>query len=360
MRVIITGGHLAPALSVIKSFSKDVDILFVGRKYTFEGENSISFEYKTAEQLKIPFLSITAGRLQRRFTRHTILSLLKFPVGFFQALLTINRWKPDVILAFGGYISLPVIFAGFINRIPIVIHEQTFSAGLANRIASFFATKICISWQTSSKIFPKSKTVFTGLPLREFNVKNKKLDLPEEKDLPMIFVTGGSAGSHMINLLIEGCLEKLLEKFTVFHQTGDSWNFNDFERLNKLRNRFSEKLKNRYKLTKFINSEDMGEVFKKARLVVSRSGINTVAELIYFGKPAILIPLNNEQKENASFLKLQGQAEVEDQENLTSEKLYKVINEMIFKENNNLANKNLIIKDAAERIKEVVFSLQKP
>jgi len=151
MKVILIGGHLSPALSLLEEL-KNEEVIFFGRKYSFEGDKALSLEYQLVEELNIPFVSITTGRLQRKLTRHTFSSFLKLPIGFFQSINALIKYKPDVVLGFGGYISIPVILASFVLRIPAVIHEQTLEAGFANKILSRFAQKICISWESSFQI----------------------------------------------------------------------------------------------------------------------------------------------------------------------------------------------------------------
>ncbi len=149
------GGHFAPALAVIEKLPKDWELLVVGRKYVFEGDQSFSLEYQTAKKLNIPFKPLTTGRLQRKFTKYTINSLLKIPVGLAQATAILNGFKPDVVLSFGGYVSVPITLSASILRIPIVIHEQTLEAGVANKLVARFARKICISWEQFGEVFSK-------------------------------------------------------------------------------------------------------------------------------------------------------------------------------------------------------------
>ncbi len=168
------GGHFAPALSVIEKLPKDWDLLLVGRKYSLEGDAALSLEYQTAERMHIPFRMLTTGRIQRKLTRHSLLSLLKTPIGMVQALSILRDFKPDVVLSFGGYVAVPLVLAAHFLRIPIIIHEQTFGAGLANKISSRFADKVCISWEESRKYFPNGKVVVTGNPVRKFQISNFK------------------------------------------------------------------------------------------------------------------------------------------------------------------------------------------
>jgi len=389
MKVVIAvggGGHFAPALAVIEQMPKDWEILLVGRKHTFEGDQALSFEYQTAKRLGLQFETITTGRLQRKLTRHTFTSLIKMPIGLAQAKKILAKYKPDVVLSFGGYISVPVALAAAIQHVPIVIHEQTLGAGLANKISSRFASKICLSWEESAKFFPKEKTVLTGNPLREefftkviarSSEKQNDAAIPTEiasllsvarNDEKLIYITGGSGGAHGINVLIEGCLEKLLEQYSVIHQTGDARQFGDFDRLEKKKMQLPEALKKRYDVRKFTKPEDVLQIVSAADLVISRSGINTVTELLYLGKPCLLIPLpygqRNEQLTNAEFVKKIGLAEIVDQLAMTPDTLIKKINEMItsldtYKNHKEEARK-LIHVDAAERIiKEVSYAKEK-
>lgn len=371
MRIVIIGGHLPPALAVIESLPKNSEVLYIGRKYPLEGDDAISLEYKTIKSLGIKFAEIKTGRWQRKFTKHTIPSLLKLPVGFLKAILALKPFKPDVVLSFGSYVSIPVVLAAYFLRVPIVIQEQTFGAGLANKFASFFATKICISWETSKKFFPESKTILTGLPIRELKDRGGKLipqcRIKNNESLPTIYVTGGSQGSHFINTMIEGCLGKLLEKFGIIHQTGDAREYGDFYRLNSLREGLKKDLKERYMIKKFIDPYEVASIFRSADLVIGRGGIGTVSELILYQKVSLLIPLpyagNNEQLQNAIFLRNYGVTEVIEQKDLNSSEFFDKVTNMFDNIENYKKNvaklKGIIPKDAVKKIVEVIADVKK-
>jgi len=370
------GGHFAPALAVIDALAKDWEVMVVGRKYAFEGDKTLSLEYQTAQKLGITFTSLTTGRLQRKFTRHTLQSLVKIPVGFTQAIQILQNYQPDVVLSFGGYVSVPVVLASALLRIPIVVHEQILGAGLANKIAATFARKVCISWEQSRQFFSQDKVVLTGNPIRVIASKAKQsqdngiatlLSVVRNDEKKIIYITGGSGGAHAINVLIEECLEKLLQKYTLIHQTGDAKEFGDFDRLTKKKDALPSNLKQRYLLTKFVNPSEVGTILERADLIISRSGINTVTELLAFGKPCLLIPLpygqRNEQLTNALFVKQLGLGEVAQQQTLTGEKLAIVLDTMM----HNLEKytkqsshaKKLLQADAAQKIISVIANAQK-
>ncbi len=370
MKVLVVaggGGHFAPALSVLEKFPKDWEVLLVGRKYTFEGDKALSLEHETAKKLNIPFKDLTTGRLQRKFTRYTIKSLLKVPIGFFQAVGIVRSYKPDVVLSFGGYVSVPVTFAAFLFRTPIVIHEQTFGAGVANKFVAKYAQKICISWKESEKFFPKSKTILTGNPLRQEFIEYDYKESSGDKTRPLIYITGGSSGSHAFNVLIESCVERLLQKYDIVHQTGDAKKYDDFERLSKLRNGLSDEIKERYMPVKFVDPGKVADFLNQADLIVSRSGVNTITEILYFGKPCLLIPLpygqQNEQLTNALFVKDMGLAEVVDQHKLNSDTFLSLLKSMMeniekYKIHAPVA-KRLIDPNASQKIVEVLSNVKK-
>lgn len=349
MKVVIVGGHLSPALAVIEKLRNE-DVFYIGRKHTFEGDNALSLESQEVARLNIPFFDLNTARLQRKFTKHTFPSLLKFPAGFVQSYKILNKINPDVILGFGGYLFLPVALAAYLLKIPIVIHEQTLEAGFTNKFVSKFAKKVCISWESSSKYFPKEKVVLTGNPLRQEIINAKNIN-NEKNKTPMIYVTGGGAGAHALNLLIEKTLDQLLQKCTIVHQTGDSQVYKDFERLESRKN-------DRYQCHKFFTDKEVALVMNKADLVVGRAGINTVTELIYLQKPSFLIPLpagqKNEQLKNAQFIKNLGLGEYAQQDLLTPDLFISTIFSMLDRIGSFNLKEEILIKEAARKIAGVL------
>jgi UDP-N-acetylglucosamine--N-acetylmuramyl-(pentapeptide) pyrophosphoryl-undecaprenol N-acetylglucosamine transferase len=361
MKVVIVGGHFSPALSVIQNL-KDNEVFYVGRKYTFEGDKAVSFEYQEITRLGIPFFSLRTARLQRKFTKHTIPSFGKLPIGFFQSLLLLKKIKPDVVVSFGGYLSIPVGFAAYILKIPLVIHEQTFNVGFANKALAKFAKKICISWETSEKYFPKEKIVLTGNPIRR-EIVNGAVETRNKDLLPLIYITGGSSGAHVINQIIAKTVDKLSKKYEVIHQTGDSQRFKDYDLLTEIKSNLGEKFSKNYSIKKFLNAEESARTLKSADLVIGRSGVNTVTELIYLNKPALLIPITfsqkNEQLRNAEYMKDLGLAEILDENSLTEE-LFLVKIEYIFDNiKKYTSKKEIVFKNSAEEIVKVIEDVSK-
>lgn len=331
MKVLITGGHMAPALAVITALPKSIDVVYVGRKYSFEGDLGYSLEYKTVHSMGIPFIPITTGRLQRVITPHTVKSLLKVPWGVLEALRILRKEHPDVVIGFGGYVSLPIGIAAKLLHIPLVIHEQTLHAGMANKILSRVADTVCVSWEESASLFPEEKTILTGNPLLPME-KQTKVPLPKA-NLPLLAIVGGSGGSHAINVLVEKSLPQLLSQYRILHQTGDATEFGDYQRLEKIKKQLPKEFQERYGIVKFIDPEEIWDVFKKADAVIGRSGINTVTTLLVLNKKSLLIPLpygqKKEQHSNAMLLKKVGLGVILEQNMATPASFVEAIADMM-------------------------------
>ncbi len=347
MKILVTGSHFTPAQATIEQLQNrfQAEVIYVGRASTREGDNTPSLESQVLPKLGVRFIPITAGRLQRTLTIHTIPSLLKIPVGFFQALQILTNNKPDVVLSFGGYVAVPVVICAWLLSIPVIIHEQTLVTGLANKISSLFAKKIAVSFKDTKFNFPKNKMIVTGNPLRSEIIGAK----PKKYKLPVILITTGNQGSHVINQTVGQAIGSLTEEFTVIHQTGES-SFKDYEVLDKIKD--SLKFGDRYILHKYLSAKEMGEAMSSAFLAVVRAGANTLIELAYLQTPAVIIPIKDhyEQSINAKYFEQKGLGVCLLQKDLTADNLLKVIKGLKLK-NPNLNNPDLFAsRDAAARL----------
>jgi len=367
MKLLITGVHSTPAIALIDSINDSLlkektEIVYVGRKYPLGGEKTISLDYKELNKRKIRFISFEAGRLTRFLSLRSIINVIKTPIGFFQALCILKKEKPDVILSFGGYIALPVSIIGFFLGIPVYTHEQTINPGLTNKIIALFAKKVFCSFEKSLKQFPGKKTVLTGNPIRK-SVFNKSANpLNFQKDKPVIYITGGSLGSHGINLIIKEIINDLLGKYIVIHQSGDTQEYRDFEMLNDIRNQLPADRKMRYLLVKHFFDEEIGSIYDKSDLVISRAGANSFFELLALEKPTIFIPLpwsaGGEQQKQAEIFKKLKIGEIFSQGNSSGELLElidKMINNLDFYKKNFTKTKFLIRKNASQIIIKEIF-----
>lgn len=231
--------------------------------------------------------------------------------SLFSAFAIMRSFKPDVVIGMGGYISFPAALAAYLMRIPVVIHEQNALPGAANRTLSFFASKIAVSFEESEKYFAKSKTIFTGNPVRPELFAARPADAYAKfglsADKVTIFVFGGSQGAVKLNhtvLLTIPLLNELRSRIQFIHITGKregeaEWAKNEYEKLG-------------LKAAVFEYLDDIASAYAIADIIICRSGAMTVSELSILHKPAILVPFphatGNHQEFNAQNLVNKGNA----------------------------------------------------
>lgn len=202
--------------------------------------------------------------------------------------MIIKSFKPDVVFTKGGFVCLPVGYAAHKARIPLVIHDSDAHPGLTNRILSKWATKIATGAPLENYKYPKSKSIYTGIPVSE-NFKpvteTQRLKFRRELtgfDLPLVVVTGGGLGAKKINQSVVAVAEDLVKSgMQIVHITGNS-NFKQVKN--------SAIDDERYKILPFVDSSTMSDYLKAADVVVARAGATTAAELASLKKATIFIP----------------------------------------------------------------------
>lgn len=327
MKVVITGSHFSPAYAVIRKSNWKITV--VGRKYALSGTEKESYEYKLCREKKIPFVVLDVPRFLRVSPVKSIISSFAIIKSINKARKILKDINPDVVLSFGGYTAVPVVIAAATLKKPIVIHEQTLGAGLANKISALFANKIFISFSSSRKYFPKKKTYLTGNPIREEIINSEKLPALVKTKKPIIYVTGGSTGSMAVNDLL-GKIIPFLSDYFIIHQHGIS----DMNTFNNVKD---------YMAKPFFSPNEVAWIMKNASLIISRSGINTVSEVLYLGLPAIFIPLpygqKNEQLKNARYAQKHGRTTYFIQEKIIPKVMVSTIRDMIRKGKSKRENK---------------------
>lgn len=238
-----------------------------------------------------------------------------------ESIAAVRKFRPDVCLATGGYVSVPPVIAAGLLRVPVLTHEQTVTVGLANRIASRFATRIALAFDDAVTQLPpplQKKAFVTGNPIRAavFDgsrgraIKRFKF-APEDNDLPCLYVTGGAQGARVINRAVEDALPELLMFTRVIHQCGQQKtpdglhlaDEQDLDRCLRKVDNLSPTLRARYYATRFIEADAIGDAYALADLIAARAGAGTVTEVCALGKAALFIPLyptsGDEQTKNA-------------------------------------------------------------
>lgn len=320
-KLLLAGSHAgATAIAVIKSIRQRGlawEIGWIGRKWATEERKSYTLEYNSLPKLGVKFYSFESGKVQTKYTRYTISALLNIPFGFFSALYHLIKIKPDLILTFGGAAGAEISFWGWLLGIPLIVHEQTATAGRANIFSSRFAKLTLLSRVSSEKFFKGRKTEVTGNPINPAIAQNKV----KSKRIPeTLFITGGSRGSIWINDGVKPILAKLLEKYKVVLQCGEE-SVSEFKH--------SDTNLKVYGQIPFV---DWPKNLINADIVVSRAGANIVSELIALKKPCVLIPIpwsyQDEQQKNAEYARDFGIARILPQNELTAQSLEREIEKL--------------------------------
>lgn len=323
-KILITGGHAGTtALAVIEEIKKRRSfdkIAWIGNQRAIEAANINTIESRLFRDLEIDYNEINSGRIQRKWSKNSFRAILRIPKSFIHSFLIVQKYKPQIVLSFGGAVSTPVCFAAWIMGIPVVIHEQTIAIGLANRISSVFAEKIALARLESKKYFKGNNTIHVGNPINK-SLRNINRDKVLSKK-PTIYITGGSRGSQRINKVIFDSLSELEKSFKIIHQTGEL----DYKKAKKHKSSY-------YEPVEFVHPKKLKKILQDVDIVISRSGANTVAELIAFEIPSILIPIPwtryDEQTKNAKLAVQAGIAILMTEDQMSTKVLLKNINKIV-------------------------------
>jgi len=332
-----SSGHVSPALAAIRAINElseqsggawQARFQYIGSKH--------GIERKQIEEAGIPFVAVATGKLRRYFSLENAIDTLRVPLGILQALRHVARFRPDVLLSTGGFVCVPPVIAAWLLRVPIITHEQTVQVGLANRIAARFARRIALSFPGAlQELAPaqRARAFVTGNPVRPIIFGGDKQRAfqranfaPQDNDLPMLYVTGGSQGARIINRAVEAALPELLKHCRIYHQCGQqpAGEEQDYDRLSAAALKLRPELQARYYVTRFVGSE-IGDVFAASDLLLSRAGAGTITEVCALGKPAVYVPLvptgGDEQTRNARMCVEAGAAVIIPQSELSAERL---------------------------------------
>lgn len=293
MRLIIagggTGGHINPAIAIsneVLKRQKDSEILFIGTKKGLESslvpKAGYNIEYIDVEG----FLRIKSV--------HNLVVVMKFSKSILKCMGIIKKFKPDIVVGTGGYVSAPVLLAAKILGIPTLIHEQNAVAGKTSKMLSKYVDKICVAFGDKNILGYPQKTVITGNPVREsFKSVNKsasKKELGFDDSLPVVLCVSGSLGAQKISEYMTDFIKDNYKNndFHLVLVTGDLYYQDVLDELKKCDiNLDGSKIHIKdyiYNMEKYLSAAD---------LVISRSGAIALSEIAYLGKPSILIPSPN-------------------------------------------------------------------
>lgn len=321
MRLLIagggTGGHLYPGIAVAEEFCRqqpDSEVLFVGTRQGIESRIVPKEGYKLE--------TIPAGGIVNKDIFSKMVSVIKMIGGFIRSFFILRRFKPDVVIGVGGYASAPMLSAAAMQRIPTVILEQNLFPGMANRLLSRITDRVVVAFEGSRKYFRREVEVL-GNPVRGGIAGCSYIP----KDTLVVFVFGGSQGSHTINKAVVeslGLLQEESKRITFIHQTGESdyaWVKESYAKAGIVA-----------EVMPYVHRIE--EAYRRASLVISRAGATTIAEITACGMPAILIPYpaatHDHQRINAEYMESLGTAEVILEQHLSGKKIAEKIKYFLY------------------------------
>ena len=367
MRIVIagggTGGHTSAGLAVAAALRRraDVDIHWIGSRRGVEA--------RRAPEAGLTFHAISTGKLRRYWDWQNVPDIgVRVPAGFVQSWRLLRRLAPRLVFATGGFVALPPAVAARALRVPVVVHEQTAVPGLANRVAGRFARRIALTFPMTGGEFRAERVVLTGNPLRpelrggsrEAGARHFGLDAAQ----PIVYVTGGSQGSHRINRTVGAVLAALLERVQIIHQCGDQPATGDRAWLEGEAARLPEPLRRRYALRPYVGAE-LRDIFAAADLVIGRSGAGTVNECCHLGRAALYIPLpgtsGDEQTANARLVEAAGGAVLLPQVALTPQGLLDTVSRLLADppalRHMGEQARSLAVPDADERLAKLILDV---
>ncbi|MCQ2562037.1 MAG: UDP-N-acetylglucosamine--N-acetylmuramyl-(pentapeptide) pyrophosphoryl-undecaprenol N-acetylglucosamine transferase [Alphaproteobacteria bacterium] len=269
-----TGGHVFPALSVVNELVK------LGHSVIISADSRVKKMITNEKNKKAKAVFIWASGVGAKKRIQQIFALFKIAVSSVFLILLFGIIRPRKLVAFGGYASVPAIFAAHVWKIPTFLHEQNAAIGRANKFALRWVKTLMTSFPTVSGISPNTNVVYTGLPVRDDFLSFAKTPLKHDMK---IFVTGGSLGAQILDDIVPMAIVKLKnKKVFITHQTRP-------ENVAKLQRFYSEN-KIHANVLSFVH--DMANTIVNADIIIGRSGASTVIELETIGRPAILVPLN--------------------------------------------------------------------
>lgn len=297
--------------------------------------------------------SIATGKLRRYFSIKNFFDPLRILLGCWQSFWLLRRIKPFVVFSKGGFVSAPVVWAAWLNGIPVVIHESDATPALATKLTLPFCRKILCSFSETIAHLPKNfqkKAFEVGLPLRAslFGIsKDKGREYFKfENTKHVILVFGGSLGARGLNTNIVNVLPILCKTYNIIHITGKG-NQNSFTHSD-------------YRQFEFLKDE-MKFAYAATDLAICRAGASSIFELARARIPMILIPLGlhasrGDQIINAKIFTEKGWAESFDENLFKEDVVIKAIqNNIQALENKKTALNASSILDAANKVANILF-----
>lgn len=289
-----TAGHVEPALALADALRRRDQSVAITALGTERG-----IETQLVPERGYPLELIPAVPLPRKLSPQLFAVPLRLARANRATAAVITRLRPDVVVGFGGYVSVPAYIAARRRRVPIVVHEANARPGLANRIGARLTAYVATG--TPSASLPHAR--YLGIPLRPAIAQLDRAaeraracrELGLNPELPTLLVFGGSQGARHLNEVLVASAQPLnVAGVQVLHATGP------LHLADVQRSLPSLDARTPYVAVPYLNHMDLG--YAAADLAVCRAGAMTCAELAATGLPAAYVPLphgNGEQALNA-------------------------------------------------------------
>ncbi len=348
-----TGGHMMPAEAVADK------LLAVGYKVTLvtdrRGE-AIGNVFQNMDRFVLNASSHMGGGF---------LSKAKSAISIVFSTLKVRRMfgkrRPTVVVGFGGYPSLPAVFAARMMKIPYVLHEQNAVLGRVNRLMASGCVLLALSVDNTERVPAGVKTVVSGNPVRTLiaNLANIAYSVPLGGGDVHMLILGGSQGARILSDVVPAALDKL----------GDQYR----DRLNithQARSEDVDRVKQAYGVAQIRAAvkpyfDDVAGLLLKTQLVISRAGASTLAELTAMGRPAILVPLaiaaDDHQTANAARVEQVGGGWVVAEQDFTVDRLADLL-DRLFDDMGDMRNasdqmRTLARLDAADTLATIIIDI---
>ncbi len=297
-----------PALTVAEEFAAEHDeVVFVGTPGGLEA--------RLVPEAGVAFRGLAASGFDRARPQTLFTSSARIAASTVTALRWLASEKPDVVIGFGGYVSIPVGLAALLRSIPLVLHEQNSVPGLANKVLSRWATNVGVTYGESIPLLAHpERAEVTGNPVRAGVLASKRekgraaLSLPKKSTVLLVF--GGSRGARHLNSAIVALRDRLMDlpDVRVVHVAGKA----EAETVRAALEAAGGDARGRWSVVDYL--DDMGSALAAADLVVARSGATSIAEITALGLPAVLVPYpfatDDHQTKNAATMVAHGAAEL--------------------------------------------------
>ncbi|MEK5038573.1 undecaprenyldiphospho-muramoylpentapeptide beta-N-acetylglucosaminyltransferase [Sporosarcina sp. FSL K6-3457] len=314
--ILLTGGGTAGHVSVNQALipvfeEKGYEIHYIG---SHEG---IEKELIGNGHPEVNYHAIQSGKIRRYFSMKNFSDPFRVGAGVVQALSIIRKIKPEIIFSKGGFVSVPVVLAAKLAKIPVVVHESDLTPGLANKLALPFSKHIFTVFERTLNYVPAEKSTCSGAIIRPELLEGVREDglriacLSGNK--PVLLIMGGSQGSAVVNEAIRKDLVAILQQFDVIHLCGKG---NVDDRLESMAG---------YTQFEYV-TEGLPHLLAASDFAVSRAGSNAIFELLALRKPMLLIPLSaaksrGDQILNAAHFQKLGYAHVLQEEEIVNRTL---------------------------------------